>query len=889
MTPRASSTDSHPLAFSLLCGISIVGWILLWLSRSRFAPATFSYTANPEFLASGLLTQLLLVWLGLRAALGQRLYALARRRSAWVALSLLLGSLGLHVACGLEQTRRLLELTLLAAVALAGARLLEGLGSRAPRASREQGGFPLLPAAAFTAVFLGTVGWFVAVPVATDLERYLHGAPAAYLGYHAARLLLIGYLLWIPFAVGDPLLRRLDARWGLGVRGADRLLGGFFLGSALMHLAVLALCMGLLYRWLLAGLLAPAVFFSYPAARDATHLALRRLAGLGRLPWSRRCAASLLLGSAALSVGLLLAAKGLFPGTGHDYTGHYLPYYDAVLQNHGTALNDVWYHHFHTRGAGALFVALALSDRLGAQLASAAYTLAMLLAVGQLARRASGGRTSWGVATVAVVAGGLVWTPQAAIFEKQHVVSMSLLLGFVWACVQLELAPAEHRRRWLLLAAAIASNLTIFATSTFFLALGTSGLLAARALLQRRWSALRAYVALPVAGGLTLLGIWTSNYLSTGMADVVPFRPFWEHADQARLSGWISPYLVLFLELGSGSVGQIAPLQVSDPLGYWADCLRLWDLVPLCGHPLALAPLVLAAGCLRPREPDPARVALGWVAGCLGYTALAVSLVANQPFSMFRFLAFLLPLGALLTVWAWQRVAAAAPAGARARIVAWLPLFAAPAATFLALHAIPTHEVALRLNYLCGRGTLHAAHTPTWEQGPELLSLPVVPRTVYTLTYLDGNLAPPPVPRVASAVSISLGPDWHEALFEPAARARTVLEAQGIRYLWVDLDRELFDLLQFSPLLRPDVVEETLAVAWQRDSMWLLTFRGTPGSRPVPAEFVQGYRAAIESPEHWDFEPIYRRMQRIYRRNKGRPYPLEREPNLPPLKGWQGR
>ena len=56
------------------------------------------------------------------------------------------------------------------------------------------------------------------------------------------------------------------------------------------------------------------------------------------------------------------ALRGFYPGGGGDYYTHYFYYYLAVIQNHGLAPNDVWYHYYYSKGSGLAFLGMLLSD-----------------------------------------------------------------------------------------------------------------------------------------------------------------------------------------------------------------------------------------------------------------------------------------------------------------------------------------------------------------------------------------------------------------------------------------------------------------------------------------------------------------------------------------------
>ena len=54
-----------------------------------------------------------------------------------------------------------------------------------------------------------------------------------------------------------------------------------------------------------------------------------------------------------------------------------------------------------------------------------------------------------------------------------------------------------------------------------------------------------------VAVLLAAIALLVTNYAIAGLFEITPFRTFWRFADQERFAQWVSPFLMLLLELGS--------------------------------------------------------------------------------------------------------------------------------------------------------------------------------------------------------------------------------------------------------------------------------------------------------------------------------------------------
>lgn len=870
------SAGSGRAALAGLTVASLFMWVLVGFPRSRFASPDLAFLANQEYLRFALLVQLVFVLAAGCLLAPERAKAALRR--PWPGIGLAAVGLALEDAGPLHLDFVLVLLGMTQAFSA----LFEAQAF-APRTAPAPGRPPSwVSAVLFALSFLACVAWFATFPVANDPRMYGQaGGGWVYVAYVPLRVAVTLYITWFLIGAGDLVL----AVRGPRRMGLTRLLMGFFTGSALFHLLMLGLGgLGLYYRWLLAALVAGVLVASYPALVELlAHLRDLAVRLHGR-PLRERLGPSLLLAAILYALGLLISAKGLFPNAGGDFGDHYLPYYDTVLASHGTELNDVWYHHYCTRGAGAIFLALALTDRLGAQLASSSFVLALMgLLYWLTARPAKDWR--WGAVAVVTLVSGLIWTMDNGgygAFEKQHVITMSLLVALVWAAARLE--AGRRRGDWALLASLVAVNLVVFVSTSLPLVLGFLGLLWLRAAFQRRGEVVRAYT---LVGGLaagTLLLLMVSNYVRTGMADVTPFRLFWRFADQQRLSEWVSPYLMVLLELGSSpNMGAIHPIEVNDLARYWIDTLRLWKLVGLCGHPVVL--LGLFAGFVWRSRSAPALQESRRVATCIGAliaTAILLSFAANQPGSMSRFYVFLFPLMIVLTVLSWKATLGLLPAQARG-----LPFLLACLTLFLGRAATPPRNAELYRKFAMGRLSCEEAHLSqgAWPEARTLAELPNPPRRVWRLSLLNANLAPSP--RSLGMFSYALGNEWHVAIFEPADRAKAVYLKHGVDHFWVDLRGHMFDVAQFSPLLSPDTIGDNLGVVWHEGSRWLLSFRGRAGVEPLPPEFYEGYRKAASDDRLADMEGIYKRLRRIYLANRGKPYPLQREANLPPVRGWQ--
>jgi hypothetical protein len=127
-------------------------------------------------------------------------------------------------------------------------------------------------------------------------------------------------------------------------------------------------------------------------------------------------------------------------------------------------------------------------------------------------------------------------------------------------------------------------------------------------------------------------------------------------------------------------------------------------------------------------------------------------------------------------------------------------------------------------------------------------------------------------------------------------------------------------VLRHSPLFSADNIADYLHVAWDEGDVYLLAWPG-PGTRPLTESFLARYRynpshsalpvlaastaGLMGSPpgqgpvlaatplipgratKMVKLSKLYERARMIYEANKGKPYPIRRDPTLPPVEGWQ--
>ena len=216
-----------------------------------------------------------------------------------------------------------------------------------------------------------------------------------------ARFIIVAYVVFTMVAIGKLLLLRVG---GAGIKGVDNFLAASVLGGSVIVVIVYVLGLsGLLYRWVLAVLLMGAVF-CWPDLR-LRHLRWPsfgfQTTVSGR--WESYLTALLSVGLAA-QIAYLLLWKGLVPSISYDVVSHYIPYYGSVIREHGTAINEFYWHFYEFKGLSFHFLAAVLADVQAIQLL--VFCLVCIAAVALLKTvQRIGGSISLGLLAVAIFLG----------------------------------------------------------------------------------------------------------------------------------------------------------------------------------------------------------------------------------------------------------------------------------------------------------------------------------------------------------------------------------------------------------------------------------------------------------------------------------------------------
>jgi hypothetical protein len=757
---------------------------------------------------------------------------------------------------------------------------------------------------AFVLPFVVLLGWFRVTDV---YHAYFFEMQSnwIYLIYNGFRTLYSLYLIWLLYFLGSILLDALSKKGAqLDLQLPDEVVLCFYAGAAIASaVAFLLGFLSLYHYWILA--LATLLLLS--ASFRSFETFLRRLGDWRRATRAsgddaasavaRRCA----LGATIFVVLLLLVLRALPPGGGHDYYTHYFYYYNHVIESHGLWPNELWYHYYQSKGATLVFWSIVLTDLQAPELVSFAFVLMAGLAVFSLVRRCRG--DSILALTAMVVYLSTYVVPQFAgdlfvsgehvawgEFQKQHEQLASLIASLAWLILVVPRCAGWTLRAWSLFAALFAANVVLFQPTAYPLVLALLGLGALGWAIRKQWPMMFCCGPPVVTATVVLASLFVLNYWTTGLAADTPVRFFWKYADQRRFSEVWSPYLMILLQEGSAPEFGGAWLHFPRGMGVWQfakSIIRydhLYKILILPNITIVVLWTLIAWLLFRGGRPrfDLARallLVLGFLAACVPLAGASGQYVSA--FRYFSLAVFFINVFGFLT-WATlfellpQRPSFQKPIGVGAGIFACLIALT----TFI---RIPTDELTSCLLFSLGRKSLASTYEARSGLSDETVRYTsVLPAGSPVYSFQNQQHCMIPDREVESFVSYAFGKHWHEIMFEPPEQARSLLRQQGFDYFLVDL-RVLGDIIQYSPLFRPENIANYLQVAWCEGDLYLLTWPA-PGTWPLSESFLAGYRRISVACNYFQ---LYDRMRLIYESNKGKPYPIWRDPALPPVSGWQ--
>ena len=720
--------------------------------------------------------------------------------------------------------------------------------------------------------------------------------------YVRFRLLFIFCFVWLVYAVGAIAMSIIVGPSDLAkIQARERLALGYLVGVAVWTILLYALGLAGLYAKPLAIAITMAVMLGatpHLVARIDSGISVLVRVGMAAAIYVRSATSHRPMGEAShnamlainrwpalllqiiVGIGIAVAVtgflliKGLYPGGGHDYYGHYFPYYVRVVQTGSILPNDVWYHFYLSKGDGLYFLAMLLADPLAPQLVAAGFILCAACIVYALLRRLSPtGLIPW--IGVLLYLTFFIYTPGPDHFmarggwgdlEKEHELTAVLLLGIIWCAIRLNDTEDGNKGLWIVgLHASIIATIVITFQLGFLIGLYLTGFILWFAFKGQWRQAIIVFFGC-VTATITMGVILAINYHLTGLVLDQAVLLTWPFVNLAKVARWGPLFEVITLNNRMLALSTSAAPWSQTILWLLPCFLRLELWWPLVGT----ASLFAAYRLFEPRTvPSSLHISIMRASGALLWFAGAVTLAAifgggrSQPITFYRVSSFsyapTLCLG--LTLWLFGINQAGNDKGRSIKMILGGGLIVM-LLTGIVIEGKRTGELKnLEDNagmivdnasaLWSGRYSLANAYQnqqgwpgrmpwggiyPGLEQAWRLL--PPLTRVwsfhIYTYCMLpDCNFQ--------GYLSFIFSPRWRTVYFGTPEAARTALHAENLNYFFFSKDMEIDDPIGHAPLFSPDHIAHYLAIRWTNGTDYLLTWPG-PDTRHLDESFLSAYR-----------------------------------------------
>jgi len=784
----------------------------------------------------------------------------------------------------------------------------------------------LVGAFAFAGLFLFIVSWFRIIDV---WNTHFFEVGPVYIFYNGFKIVFLFYFGWILYSVGRISLQLIEQKGvDFSLDSLDKLLLSFYVGGAVLHLLMFILgYLNFYYHTTAIIITVPVLFLSYPHMKA---IILKGICQISRLKSENKMGDQtydliFLIIIAFFITLLILISKALFPTTDHDTLIHYNNYYNEVVHSHGIWPNGVWYHYYLSKGSGLMFLGILLTDNQGPHLVSFCFVMASALTLFSLVRKISNDIT-WPLMATILYLAAFVHTPGWADFQKQHVIMAVSIAVQVWMMIMYQTRPIETRNSWTSLWIIITVSLVVLTPTAFSILFLFLGYFLATSLRKKQFQQAKSFALLIGWAGTTLLLVMTVNYFTTGLFEITPFRIFWAVADQARLSQWVSPYLILYLKESSNP--DLGIFRTTSDFGlttWFISIFRLYTVrylfpaqtllsgldgiryIPNLGL-LMLLSLMIGYALIRGFRPNYKYDVMTVLSPILAMIGVATVLIFinNQSLSVFRFFAFTIFFVVIVSVALWRLFL---------DIIVTLPLRSlfsylviGIAVTWAVLDLYYRYDSKVfesEIKFALGQTSFQEVYSNIepelypgtgvfWPSAAKAVEIIGYNTRLWSFHTSDG-IGTIPGQHIVSEVSYAYNGNWPVMVFAEPEAAKAAFKKEEINYFLLDLNQPIFGALPYSPLFAPNNIEKYFEIVWRQEGerdqeVYLLTWRGEEAQAvPLTSEFLKRWEEALSvSVAHFgDTKVLYDQMKYYYDSHGGRSYPIPSDFTLPDVKDNQ--
>lgn len=410
----------------------------------------------------------------------------------------------------------------------------------------------LIGAVVFSAVYLFIIYWFQSVDI---WNRYFEGS-GLYILYNLFRVVFLFYFAWIMFFLGRMFFVFIK-KDDLQLTPIDFFLASSFIGASLLTIVMFVLGLLKLYYTMTALLLTlPIVFTSYKDFKGRIKEIPNFFTKFSREHFKRKETLYRFVSAALILVILfqiiyVFISKGLMPDLiTNDTIGHYLPYYQEVINNHSIWMNKYFLHYYFSKGAGLFFLAGLLTDIQSSQIVSFYFLLLSVLVLYAFIKRTLGNELLWMLAGIIMYLSSSILLiesgPVVAEFQKLHIVTGSFIIFIVYMTIAAFTLPSGREylssitQSIVLIAITIISPVSFIFTVPYLISQIFMFLVFKRGTLVK-------HSILPLSIAVTAFAaMLVFNYISSGMAEYSLVTFFFKHRNESIMKEWISPMAISF-------------------------------------------------------------------------------------------------------------------------------------------------------------------------------------------------------------------------------------------------------------------------------------------------------------------------------------------------------
>lgn len=589
---------------------------------------------------------------------------------------------------------------------------------------------------------------------------------------------------------------------------------------------------------------------------------------------------------ASIFACIVFSKLWLLPVDG-DFLSHYGQYLMSIARSGSLVPNDVWYHYFYSKGnsiEGAFSGSFDIAAKLDVSLA---YVILAIVVVERFCRYLELGRT----ATLACLSMLPVYfiSSDIGFLGKNHAIVCAILVIQVFLHIDSNNRKYEKESIYYYFVSALnGMNLVLVSPPALIFFLPILGIFFLSKDIRKPSTLTRAFFCTS-AIMITFVYILYLNYINLGLYEINPSNLFFKYMDFNVFSEHYTPYLITYLQVGSGADFGGISITLAGVLDRLAQGTHIDLFQTIYGSSFILVVAIVGVLVLLRRY--------GWkvlpIFVPIIFSALAMALV-SQPVSVYRATTFagvflVLAVGAGIA----ECVRYLGSTDTRRKVLLGL---------LVILFAITGYRSGILqgagqiVSYAAGRLTADAyygeasskmGYSDTTTIAVDLKKKYGADTRIMTLSLVSNRLGRAYLvgTGLKSEVSYAFGSDWAKISFGPTDQALSLLKKHA-EIILLDTSRIGISTIAFAKIFDPKVMPGLFNVV-ARDGVWIAL---APKDSRFDANSLRwsDIRAWTRAREDASYRDLAQSMAEIYRFNGG---DVTHRPILPPdFKrpiGWQ--